>query len=97
MDIMGADFSTASNDEGPPESKRGADPASGRKIILGIVDLVKMKAYYHRDDLGKQIDETDIPEDMKELAEEYHAKLVEAVASRMKVDREVPGGRRTNH
>ena len=39
-----------------------------------------MKAYFYKDDLGIQIDEGDIPQNMKELADEYHVKLLEAVA-----------------
>ena len=39
-----------------------------------------MKAYIYEDDLGKVIDEEDIPADMQEKADEYRAKLLEAVA-----------------
>ena len=39
-----------------------------------------MKAFIHKDDLGVQIEETEIPEDMKAMAEEYRAKMVEAAA-----------------
>lgn len=39
-----------------------------------------MKAFIHKDDLGKEIEETEIPEDMKELAQEYHDKMIESVA-----------------
>ncbi len=46
----------------------------------GIIDLIEMKAYYYRDDMGKQIDELPIPDDMKALADEHRAKLVDAVA-----------------
>lgn len=46
----------------------------------GIVDLINMKAFIHKDDLGKEIEETEIPEDMKELAQEYHDKMIESVA-----------------
>lgn len=33
-----------------------------------------MRAFIHKDDLGKEIEETDIPDDMKDLAQEYHDK-----------------------
>ena len=46
----------------------------------GIVDLVEMKATIYKDDLGKDMEETDIPEDMKADAQKYHDQLVEAVA-----------------
>ena len=39
-----------------------------------------MRAFIHKDDLGKEIEETDIPEDMQDLAKEYHDKMIEAVA-----------------
>ena len=48
--------------------------------LRGIIDLVTMKADIYKDDLGKEFDVTDIPADMKDKAEEYHAALVEAVA-----------------
>ncbi|PIZ73645.1 elongation factor G [Candidatus Peregrinibacteria bacterium CG_4_10_14_0_2_um_filter_43_11] len=46
----------------------------------GLVDLVTMKATLYKDDLGKEMEETDIPEDMKAEAEEWRAKLLEKVA-----------------
>ena len=55
-------------------------PIGKEENYQGIVDLVEMKAYYYRDDLGRVIEEEDIPEDMKDLADEYYNKLVEAVA-----------------
>ena len=39
-----------------------------------------MRAFIHKDDLGKEIEETDVPEDMKADAEKYRAEMVEAVA-----------------
>ena len=39
-----------------------------------------MNAHIYKDDLGKDIEITEIPEDMKELAEEWREKMVEAVA-----------------
>ena len=55
-------------------------PIGAEDTFVGIVDLIKMRAFIHKDDLGKVIEETDIPEDMKELAEKYHAQLIEAAA-----------------
>jgi len=45
----------------------------------GIVDLLKMRAFIYRDDLGKDVEEMDVPEDMKALAEEWRGKLMEAI------------------
>ncbi|PSO48503.1 MAG: elongation factor G [Cyanobacteria bacterium SW_9_44_58] len=55
-------------------------PIGAESEFLGLVDLVGMKAYIYNNDLGTDISITDIPEDMMELAQEYHGKLVEAVA-----------------
>ena len=55
-------------------------PIGAEDTFVGIVDLIKMTAYVHKDDLGKVIENTDIPEDMKELAAKYRGELLEAVA-----------------
>ena len=55
-------------------------PVGAEDTFKGIVDLIKMKAFIHKDDLGKVIEETDIPEDLKEIAEKYRAEMVEAAA-----------------
>ena len=48
--------------------------------FVGLVDLVEMKAYYYRDEIGKDIEITDIPADMLEDAKKYRQNLIEAVA-----------------
>jgi len=55
-------------------------PIGSEADLKGIVDLLRMKAYIYNDDLGKDIKVTEIPEDIRELAEEYRTKLVESVA-----------------
>jgi len=55
-------------------------PIGSEDNFQGIIDLVTMKAEIYKDDQGKEIEITDIPEDMKELAKEYHEKLVESVS-----------------
>ncbi|PNW37915.1 UNVERIFIED_CONTAM: translation elongation factor G [Euhalothece sp. KZN 001] len=55
-------------------------PIGAESEFLGLVDLVGMKAYIYNNDLGTDIEVSEIPEDMMELAQEYRAKLVEAVA-----------------
>ncbi len=83
MDIMGADFFRCvqmMKDRLHANAVPIQLPIGKEDHFAGIIDLVKNKAYYYRDDLGKVIDELEIPEDMKELAEEYRFKLVEAVA-----------------
>ncbi|MGB3240013.1 MAG: elongation factor G [Geitlerinemataceae cyanobacterium] len=55
-------------------------PIGAESDLRGIVDLVKMRAYIYTNDIGTDIQETDIPDEVKELAEEYRLKLVESVA-----------------
>ncbi len=55
-------------------------PIGAEDNFQGIVDLIKMKAFIHKDDLGKDVEETDIPADMVELAKEYREKMIESVA-----------------
>ncbi|PMB19549.1 elongation factor G, partial [Fischerella thermalis CCMEE 5319] len=55
-------------------------PIGSESDFLGLVDLVKMRAYIYTNDQGTDIKEEDIPADMQELVEEYRTKLIEAVA-----------------
>jgi elongation factor G len=55
-------------------------PIGTESDLRGIVDLVKMKSYIYNNDQGTDIEETEIPEEMQDLAQEYRAKLVEAAA-----------------
>ena len=83
MDMIGADF------YGCVEQMKERLHANAVPIELpigaednfrGIVDLIKMRAFVHKDDLGKEIEECDIPEDLKEKAEQYRASMIESVA-----------------
>ncbi len=55
-------------------------PIGAEDQFKGIVDLIKMRAFIHKDDLGQDIEETDVPEDMKAQAEEFRSAMIEAVA-----------------
>jgi elongation factor G len=55
-------------------------PIGAEDDFTGIIDLVKMKAEIYTNDLGTEIQETEIPEEYVELAEEWREKLIEAVA-----------------
>jgi elongation factor G len=55
-------------------------PIGSESDLKGIVDLVKMRAFISKDDIGKDIEETDIPEDLLDQANEFRGKLIEAVA-----------------
>ncbi|MDE5618989.1 MAG: elongation factor G [Ruminococcus sp.] len=83
MDIMGADFYRVV-DMMKDRLKCNAVPIQlpigAEEDFRGIIDLVEMKAYIYYDDLGKDIRVEDIPEDMKEKAQQYHDDMVEHVA-----------------
>ncbi len=83
MDIMGADFYHVV-DMMKDRLKCNAVPIQlpigAEDEFKGIIDLVEMKAYIYYDDLGKDIRVEEIPEDMKEKAQQYHDDMVEHVA-----------------
>ncbi len=83
MDIMGADFFRVvqmMKDRLKCNAVPIQLPIGAEDSFKGLVDLVNMKAYVYYDDLGKDIREEEIPEDMKELCEKYHGEMVEHVA-----------------
>ena len=55
-------------------------PIGAEDQFKGIVDLVRMKAYIHKDDLGREIEVTEIPDDLKDKANEFRTRLIEAVS-----------------
>ena len=55
-------------------------PIGSEDKFKGIVDLVRMRAYLYTNDLGTDIQETDIPLEVREVANEYRIKLIESVA-----------------
>ena len=83
MDIMGADFYNVINmihDRLKANAVPIQLPIGKEDTFRGIIDLVEMNADVYYDDLGKDMRVEEIPEDMKELAQEYRTKLIEAVA-----------------
>ncbi|HHW46539.1 MAG TPA: elongation factor G [Clostridiales bacterium] len=83
MDIMGADFFrvvTMMRDRLKANAVPIQLPIGKEETFKGVIDLIEMKAYIYNDDKGVDISVTDIPDDMKDLAEEYRGKLIEAVA-----------------
>ena len=83
MDITGADFYHVL-DMVHDRLKCNAVPIQlpiGKEdSFVGIVDLVDMNARIYYDDLGKEMRDEEIPEEMRPLAEEYRMKLLEAVS-----------------
>ena len=83
MDIVGADFYRVVSMMKERLQANAVPiqlPIGSEADFKGLVDLLKMKAEIYMDDLGNTIDETDIPADLKDAAEEARAALVEAVA-----------------
>ena len=82
MDIMGANFYNVLQ---MMVDRLGCTPVAVTLPIgavsdfVGIIDLMKMKALIYEDDLGKEIDEEDIPAEYLDKAEEYRAKMIEAI------------------
>ena len=81
MDIVGANFMLCVDQL---KNRLHANPVPVQLPIgaedhfRGIVDLIKMRAFIHKDDLGKEIEETDIPEDMLEEAKKWRTTMIEA-------------------
>lgn len=83
MDIMGADFYNCISmmkDRLKANAVPIQLPIGKEENFQGIIDLVTMTAHYHRDDLGKIIEEGPIPEDMKDVVDTYRAILLESIA-----------------
>ena len=83
MDILGADFYRV---VGMVKDRLKANavpiqlPIGKEDPFVGLIDLVEMKAEIYKDDLGKEFEKTDIPEELSDLAEEWRETLLEAVA-----------------
>ncbi len=84
MDRTGADFFNVYEDI---KKKLGANvvpiqiPIGAEDNFVGVVDLFDMKAYvWQGDELGAKFDITDIPDDLKDTAEEWREKMIEAIA-----------------
>ena len=83
MDIMGANFYHVLDmikDRLKANAVPIQLPIGAEEDFRGIIDLIDMKADVYYDDLGKDIREEEIPDDMKEKAQQYHDALIEAVA-----------------
>ena len=83
MDIMGANFYNVID---MMKDRLGCTPVplelpiGSEQDYVGNIDLLNMKALIYKDDVGKVIEEQEIPADMLEKAEEYRTNLLESVA-----------------
>ena len=83
MDIMGADFYNVLNmihDRLKCNAVPIQLPIGAEADFRGIIDLVEMNARFYYDDLGNDMRDEEIPEDMREIAEEYRVKMLEAIS-----------------
>jgi elongation factor G len=83
MDITGADFYNVVKMMHERLSANAVPiqlPIGSEADFVGLIDLVTMKAEVYYDNEGKDIREEEIPESMRDLAEEYRQKMIEAAA-----------------
>ena len=82
MDITGANFFRVVD---MMKERLGANavpiqlPIGAENTFRGIIDLVRMRAEIYYDDLGQDVRDEEIPEDMKEISAEYRAQLEDAL------------------
>ncbi len=82
MDKMGADFFYSVQTIIDRLGKNAIPvqiPIGKEDSFIGLVDLFEMEAYYYKDDKGEDIEITEIPDDLKDLANEWHENLVEKI------------------
>ncbi len=83
MDINGANYDNAVNmmrERLHTNALPIVIPVGKEDTFKGIVDVITRKAYIYLDDLGREIDVTEVPDDMKDLVEEYRSQVVEIAA-----------------
>ncbi|GIO39795.1 elongation factor G [Paenibacillus antibioticophila] len=83
MDIIGADYLNVVNDMRERLQANAVAiqlPIGAESDFVGIIDIVEQKAYMYKDDLGQNIEETEIPAEYQAKVEELRAELVEKVA-----------------
>ena len=82
MDKMGADFFMSVQTIIDRLGKNAIPvqiPIGQEDDFVGLVDLFEMEAYYYKDDKGEDIEITEIPDDLKDLAQEWHENLAEKI------------------
>ena len=83
MDIMGAEFYNVLrmiHDRLKCNAVPIQLPIGSESDFKGVIELMKMRAFVFYDELGKDVREEEIPEDLVELAQEYHEKLLDSVS-----------------
>ncbi|MBP1907442.1 elongation factor G [Paenibacillus turicensis] len=83
MDIIGADYLNVVKDMRERLQANAVAiqlPIGAENDFLGIIDIVEQKAYMYKDDLGQNIEETEVPAEFTAQVEELRNELVEKVA-----------------
>ena len=83
MDVVGADFFHSVQTIVDRLGKNciiTQVPMGREDSFVGVIDLFEMRAYFYKDDKGEVIEITDVPDEYKDLAEEYREKLVEGIS-----------------
>ncbi|WP_422658459.1 elongation factor G [Paenibacillus sp. EC2-1] len=83
MDIIGADYLNVVKDMKERLQANAVAiqlPIGAEADFLGIIDIIAQKAYMYKDDLGQNIEETEIPAEYKDQVEELRNELIEKVA-----------------
>ncbi|CAM4483767.1 elongation factor G [Paenibacillus tarimensis] len=83
MDIIGADFLNVVKDMRERLQANAVAiqlPIGAENDFVGVIDIIERVAYKYKDDLGKEPEKVEIPEEYKEKVEELRAELVEKVA-----------------
>ena len=82
MDKMGADFFMSVQTIIDRLGKNAIPvqiPIGAEDDFKGLIDLFEMEAYFYNDDKGEDIEITEIPDDLKDFADEWHTNLVEKI------------------
>jgi len=82
MDRTGADFSKDIASIHERLTKRAFPaqlPIGAEDSFKGVIDLLTRKAYFYTNEMGTDVTEEDVPQDMKEQVEKYRGELVEAI------------------
>lgn len=82
MDRMGANFEfdlKSIHERLTPNARPLQLPIGEAETFKGVIDLFTRKAYFYKDDLGKDVEVGDIPEEFKERVEKYRHELIEAI------------------
>ncbi|WP_160036604.1 elongation factor G [Paenibacillus sp. An7] len=83
MDIIGADYLNVVKDMRERLQANAVAiqlPIGAENDFVGIIDIIEQRAFIFKDDLGKEVEETDVPAEFADQVEELRMELIEKVA-----------------